>query len=88
MPVVVPAHMCRRSFFLECFSIPWWVWEMRIDGFHRFGNQELRYRFSDNWLQLATLMGHADPLTTRDIYLEPFTGLRVEYLIPMLDEDE
>jgi hypothetical protein len=33
-------------------------------------------------------MGHVDPATTRDIYLEPFTSLRVDYLMSLLDEDE
>ncbi len=40
------------------------------------------------WFQLAALMGHADPATTRDIYLGPFCGLQVDYLMSLLDEEE
>lgn len=31
---------------------------------------------------------HADPSTTRDTYLEPFTALQVDYLMELLDGDE
>ncbi|MFD8075041.1 hypothetical protein ACFV3E_20630 [Streptomyces sp. NPDC059718] len=33
-------------------------------------------------------MGHADPSTTRDTYLEPFAALQVDYLMELLDGDE
>jgi hypothetical protein len=34
------------------------------------------------------LLGHVDPRTTRDHYLEPFTSLQVDYLISLLDGEE
>ena len=87
-PLWARPHMCRHSFCLKWFSILSVVWEQRIDGFTESEIKDLRYHFGDIWLQLATLMGHADPATTRDIYLEPFTSLRVDYLMSLLDEDE
>jgi integrase len=87
-PLWCRPHMCRHSFCLKWFSILSVVWEQRIDGFTESEIKDLRYHFGDIWLQLATLMGHADPATTRDIYLEPFTSLQVDYLMSLLDEDE
>ena len=87
-PLWCRPHMCRHSFCLKWFSILSVVWEQRIDGFTDSEVRDLRYQFGDIWLQLATLMGHADPATTRDIYLEPFTSLRVDYLMSLLDDDE
>jgi integrase len=87
-PLWARPHMCRHSFCLKWFSILSVVWEQRIDGFTESEIKDLRYHFGDIWLQLATLMGHADPAVTRDIYLEPFTSLRVDYLMSLLDEDE
>jgi integrase len=87
-PLWVRPHMCRHSFCLKWFSILSVVWEQRIDGFTESEIKDLRYHFGDIWLQLATLMGHADPATTRDIYLEPFSSLRVDYLMSLLDDDE
>jgi integrase len=81
-------HMCRHSFALKWFSILSVVWEQRLEGFSAEEVKDLRDVFGDLWFQLATLLGHADPATTRDIYLEPFTGLQVDYLMALLDEEE
>lgn len=88
LPAVGRPHMLRHSFCLKWFSILSVVWERRIDGFTESEIKDLRYQFGDIWFQLATLMGHADPAVTRDIYLEPFTSLQVDYLMSLLDEDE
>ena len=64
------------------------VWEHRLEGFTAEEVKDLRDTFGDLWFQLATLMGHADPATTRDIYLEPFCALQVDYLMSLLDEEE
>ncbi len=87
-PLWARPHMLRHSFCLKWFSILSVVWERRIDGFTDSELKDLRYQFGDIWFQLATLMGHADPAVTRDIYLEPFAGLQVDYLMALLDEDE
>ncbi len=87
-PLWARPHMLRHSFCLKWFSILSVVWERRIDGFTESEIKDLRYQFGDIWFQLATLMGHADPAVTRDIYLEPFTSLQAGYLMSLLDEDE
>ncbi|WP_434598406.1 hypothetical protein [Streptomyces sp. A5-4] len=34
------------------------------------------------------MLGHKHPDTTREHYLEPFTGLQLSYLMSLLDDDE
>ena len=87
-PLWARPHMLRHSFALKWFSILSAVWQPRIDGFTDDELKDLRAQFGDVWYQLATLLGHAGPATTRDYYLEPFTGLQVDYLMALLDEDE
>jgi integrase len=87
-PLWCRPHMCRHSFALKWFSVLSLVWQRRIDGFTEQECQDLRDQFGDIWYQLSTLLGHADPQTTRDYYLEPFTGLQVDYLMALLDGDE
>ena len=87
-PLFCRPHMCRHSFALKWFSILSLAWDRRLEGFTADEAAELRDMFGDVWFQLATLMGHADPATTRDVYLEPFTSLRLDYLMSLLDEDE
>lgn len=82
------AHMLRHSFALKWFSILSVVWHQRLAGFSAEEQRDLRDQFGDVWFQLATLLGHADPATTRDYYLEPFTGLEVDYLLSLLDDTE
>jgi hypothetical protein len=81
-------HMCRHSFALKWFSILSVVWEHRLEGFTAEEAKDLRDVFGDLWFQLATLLGHADPATTRNVYLEPFCSLQVDYLMSLLDEEE
>jgi hypothetical protein len=80
--------MCRHSFALKWFSVLSLAWEQRLDGFTAGEAADLRDMFGDVWFQLASLMGHADPSTTRETYLEPFSSLRLDYLMLLLDEDE
>jgi len=87
-PLWARPHMLRHSFCLKWYSILSVVWEHRIDGFTESEIRDLRHQFGDIWFQLATLMGHADPAITREVYLEPFTSLQVDYLMSLLDEDE
>jgi integrase len=87
-PLWARPHMLRHSFCLKWFPVLSAVWEQRVDGFTGNEVKDLRYQFGDIWFQLATLMGHADPAVTRDVYLGPFTGLQVDYLMSLLDEDE
>jgi integrase len=81
-------HMLRHSFALKWFSILSVVWDHRLEGFSAAEKRDLRDQFGDIWYQLATLLDHADPATTRTYYLEPFTGLDVDYLMSVLDDGE
>jgi hypothetical protein len=81
-------HMCRHSFALKWFSILSLVWDGKVTGFSSEELKDLRDQFGDIWYQLARLLGHVSPATTRDYYLEPFTGLQVDYLMALLDDEE
>jgi hypothetical protein len=58
----------RHSFTLKRFSVLSLAWEQRLDGFTAGEAADMRDMFGDVWFQLATLMGHADPSTTRETY--------------------
>ncbi|MFJ3216103.1 site-specific integrase [Kitasatospora sp. NPDC086801] len=87
-PLWARPHMLRHSFCLKWFSILSAVWQRRVDGFSEEEMRDLRDQLGDIWYQLAMLMGHRDPMTTREIYLEPFTALEVDYLMELLDGEE
>ncbi|HEX5348625.1 MAG TPA: hypothetical protein VFW64_16210 [Pseudonocardiaceae bacterium] len=87
-PLWARPHMCRHSFALKWFSILSVVWKHRVDGFDGEEMKDLREQFGDIWYQLAALLGHRDPMTAKDIYLEPFSALEIDYLMSLLDEDE
>ncbi|GAA3320675.1 hypothetical protein [Arthrobacter ramosus] len=40
------------------------------------GLEDFREQFGDTWSLVQTMLGHSDVNTTRNIYLEPFIGLR------------
>lgn len=87
-PLWARAHMCRHSFALRWFSILSLVWQPSVEGFTAEELADLREQFGGIWYALSTLLGHDDPQVTKDIYLEPFTALQVDYLMALLDEDE
>lgn len=87
-PLWVTPHMCRHSFALKWFSILSLLEERRLEGFSPEEIEDFRDQLGDIWLQLAVLLGHRHPDTTREYYLEPFTGLQVSYLMALLDDDE
>jgi integrase len=87
-PLWARPHMARHSFALKWFSILSVAWEQRIAGFSSEELKDLRDQFGDIWYQLAALLGHRDPMTTRNVYLEPFTSLEVDYLMSLLDGEE
>jgi hypothetical protein len=76
-----------HSFALKWFSILSVVREHHVDGFTAEELKDLREQLGDIWYQLATLLGQANPSTTRDHYLEPFTGLQLDSMA-LLDEQE
>lgn len=87
-PLWCRPHMARHSFALKWFSILSVAWASRVEGFAADELADLRDQLGDIWYQMAGLLGHAHPQTARDVYLEPFTGLQVDYLMALLDEDE
>jgi integrase len=87
-PLWARPHMLRHSFCLKWYSILSAVWRCRSLGLSDEEVRDLRDQLGDIWYQLATLMGHTHPMTTREIYLEPFTGLEIDYLMALLDEEE
>ncbi|ABW12048.1 conserved hypothetical protein [Parafrankia sp. EAN1pec] len=87
-PLWCTPHMCRHSFALKWFSVLSLVWDNRLSGFSAEELKDYRAQFGDIWYQLAGLLGHADPSTTREHYLEPFTSLDVDYLMALLDTEE
>ncbi|KOG77697.1 MULTISPECIES: site-specific integrase [Streptomyces] len=87
-PLWAAPHMCRHSFALKWFSILSLVEERRLEGFTAEEIEDFRDQLGDIWLQMSILLGHKHPDTSREHYLEPFTGLQVSYLMALLDDDE
>jgi hypothetical protein len=87
-PLWCRPHMARHSFALKWFSVLSVIWDSRVDGFTADELADLRDQLGDIWYQMAGLLGHSHPQTAREIYLEPFTALQVDYLMSLLDEDE
>lgn len=87
-PLWCRPHMARHSFALKWYSILSVAWEQRIAGFTEEQIADLREQFGGIWFQLASMLGHRDPMVTRDTYLEPFTCLQIDYLMSLLDEEE
>jgi hypothetical protein len=83
-PLWARPHMARHSFALKLFSILSVVWSQQLEGFTEKEKRDLREQFGDVWFQLATLLGHSSPEVTKDWYLEPFTGLQVDYVFSLL----
>ncbi|MBS2966375.1 hypothetical protein KGA66_25250 [Actinocrinis puniceicyclus] len=80
--------MLRHSYALRWYSILSAVWDHRLDGFTETEKVAFREQFGDVWFQLATLLGHRSPETTKDWYLEPFVGLEIDYIFALLDDDD
>jgi hypothetical protein len=87
-PLWARPHMARHSFALKWFSLLSLVWQPAVEGFTAQELADLREQFGDIWYALSTLLGHDDPAVTKDVYLEPFTSLQVDYLMSLLAEEE
>jgi hypothetical protein len=87
-PLWARPHMARHSFALKWFTILSSVWSQQMEGFTDAEKRDLREQFGDVWFQLATLLGHSSPEVTKDWYLEPFTGLQLDYIMALLDAEE
>ncbi|BAS18693.1 integrase domain protein SAM domain protein (plasmid) [Arthrobacter sp. Hiyo8] len=74
-------HMLRHSFALRWYAVGRLVWEHRRAGAGSDRMEDFREQFGDTWSLVQTMLGHSDVNTTRNIYLEPFIGLDVEFLL-------
>ncbi len=87
-PLRATPHMCRHSFALKWFCILSLLDGRRLEGFTAEEIEDFRDQLGDIWLQMSILLGHKHPDTSRDHYLEPFTGLQLSYVMSLLDDDE
>lgn len=84
VPVTCHPHMLRHSFALRMLLTLTQAFDRRM-GLTAEERREYRLLFGDPWVLVQTLLGHASPETTRNIYLEPVSGLQVDLF---LNDDE
>ena len=78
--------MLRHSFALRWYSVGRLLWDRRLAHLTDSEQRDFRAQFGDTWQFVQTLLGHAHPQTTVDIYLEPFKSLEVELLLECVAE--
>jgi site-specific recombinase XerD len=81
-------HMLRHSFALRWFCIVKFVGWQREGRMSDKERREFREEFGSVWFTMATLLGHSNPETSKQVYLEPFQALEVEQMILMMDGDD
>jgi integrase len=79
-PIRVPPHTCRHSFALKMLV----TLQRGLDN--RFGLDEderdhLRKVYGNAFALVKDLLGHRSEQTTRDIYLEPLSGIRLAMIL-------
>jgi integrase len=74
-------HMLRHSFALRWYAVGRLLWDRRLGHLSDAEQRDFRSQFGDTWQFVQTLLGHAHPQTTIDVYLEPFKSLDVELLL-------
>lgn len=84
VPVACHPHMLRHSFALRMLLTLMHAFDRRM-GLDPEERREYRLLFGDPWVLVQTLLGHSSPETTRNIYLEPVSGLHVDLF---LNDDE
>jgi site-specific recombinase XerD len=79
------AHMLRHSFALRWFSIGKLIKYARLGHLTADEQRDFREEVGDVWHLVQTMVGHRDVETTKQVYLEPFRTLEVEYLLAHAD---
>lgn len=74
-------HMLRHSCALRWYAVGRLAYEHRFGHLDEQESKDFRVQFGDTWNLVATMLGHRNPQTTRDHYLEPFRGLDIELLL-------
>jgi integrase len=74
-------HMLRHSCALRGYSVGRLAYERRFAHLTEEETKDFRAQFGDTWDLVATMLGHRNPQTTRQHYLEPFRALDVELLL-------
>lgn len=79
-------HMLRHSFALRMLVTLQLAFDRRL-GLSPEERREYRLLFGDPWTMVKDLLGHRSIDTTRDIYLEPVTGLQIELFLDGDDQE-
>ncbi len=74
-------HHLRHSFALRWYSVGRLAYEKRFAHLDDEEQKDFREQFGNTWDLVATMLGHRNPLTTKQHYLEPFRALDVELLL-------
>ncbi len=79
------AHMLRHSCALRWYAIGKLIKYARLGHLTADEQRDFREEVGDIWHLVQTMLGHRDVETTKQVYLEPFRELEVEYLLAHAD---